>query len=576
MKLKIPAILAATFGLLSSAYLALGLYEHKSHAAAPTGGTIAGLYCEGYGFYTGGATCPQPPGDGAPVLMFSDLTYGSKTGWDGSATEGAVVTVWGRNLGTEGTRGTDYVTVGGVNLTDDTDYLDTWAETSNPVPFLETVTFQLNSSMADGNTEISVTVGGVTSNVLNFTIGAGAIYFVAQDAPASGTDGSLANPYDCTDFVGVVNPGDVVYFRGGNYVDKCNGGKSNIWYRDTYTNGTASQPIALGAYPNEVPLMDGITNGDTSNFNKSMQISANYVTLFKMTGYALGPAVETQGDYVRIVGNNLQGATQFIAGTGIIIGSQDGNEYIGNATWGARSNNRLDHAIYLNSCSPNVGVKVGYNWIYDNQYDRGPSISINHQETRCPSNVALASHYVYNNVIDCTNFATRGIGVFDLSWDVGEAQEPDPTYVYNNILINCGTGGYAAMYHNNGHAEFFNNTLFGLQGNGFDAAGGGVLSTKFINNVIQGSTYECVDGLPSSLDNNAYFGGCVVPAGDLSAITSDPKMTINVGTDTYDLAPDSPLIDAGSVASNAIVNDDFLGRGRNNTSIDVGALEDKL
>ena len=36
---------------------------------------------------------------GKPVLFFSDLISGPKTGWEGSATKGAAVTVWGKDLG---------------------------------------------------------------------------------------------------------------------------------------------------------------------------------------------------------------------------------------------------------------------------------------------------------------------------------------------------------------------------------------------------------------------------------------------------------------------------------------------
>ena len=53
-----------------------------------------------------------------PVLLFSDLINGPKTGWNQSATLGAVVTVWGFNLGTS--RGSNYIRVyqGGGNTVD--------------------------------------------------------------------------------------------------------------------------------------------------------------------------------------------------------------------------------------------------------------------------------------------------------------------------------------------------------------------------------------------------------------------------------------------------------------------------
>lgn len=48
-----------------------------------------------------------------PVLFFSDLDWGPNSGWEGSATKGAAITVWGKNFGA--TRGASYVTVNGAS-----------------------------------------------------------------------------------------------------------------------------------------------------------------------------------------------------------------------------------------------------------------------------------------------------------------------------------------------------------------------------------------------------------------------------------------------------------------------------
>jgi hypothetical protein len=60
----------------------------------------------------------------APALLFSDLTSGPKTGWEGSGAKGAAVTVWGKNFGQ--TRGSSYVAINGANLINDSDYAE-WA-----------------------------------------------------------------------------------------------------------------------------------------------------------------------------------------------------------------------------------------------------------------------------------------------------------------------------------------------------------------------------------------------------------------------------------------------------------------
>ncbi|KKP70682.1 MAG: hypothetical protein UR69_C0003G0020 [Candidatus Moranbacteria bacterium GW2011_GWE2_35_2-] len=81
-----------------------------------------------------------------PVLLFSDLTDAPVSGWEGSPTKGAAISIWGRNLGTE--RGSSYVTIGGVNLTNDSDYAE-WGATTNPTTASgqQRITFWLNSSL---------------------------------------------------------------------------------------------------------------------------------------------------------------------------------------------------------------------------------------------------------------------------------------------------------------------------------------------------------------------------------------------------------------------------------------------
>src|SRR3989339_665831 len=94
-----------------------------------------------------------------PVLFFSDLTDGVISGgrWGGAQEgKGAAVSVWARNCGTS--RGSSYVTVGGVNLTDDSDYAE-WGATTNPITAagLQRITFWLNSNMQTGSGTIKIT-----------------------------------------------------------------------------------------------------------------------------------------------------------------------------------------------------------------------------------------------------------------------------------------------------------------------------------------------------------------------------------------------------------------------------------
>ena len=520
-------------------------------------------------------TGPLWAANGAPILFFSDLISAPKTGWSASQpNQGAVVTVWGRNFGTA--RGSSYVTVNGVKLTADSDYKDSWAKTNNPVPFLQSITFQLNSEMASGDGGISVTVDGKTSNVLPFRVNTiGKIYFI--DVNASGGDGSYENPwYNLKNFVNIMNPGDVGYFREGLYDSKFTSGKSVIWVKNTGRAGTAKDPIGFVGYPGEVAMFDSWTKGDASNFNKSILIESKYVTVAKLATYAFTRAIQV-ADYGRIVGNDAIGVQKKLGGAGIIHVGADGVKILGNTTHGGRSRDRLDHSIYIDGCQENTPNEIAYNYSYDNFIDRGPHFVDNHQESRCSSSVYQKSNSWHHNLISCEADKSRGIGIYDLSWDKGEANEPEPAHVYNNILVGCGNGWHGAMYHTNGHAYFYNNILYNNQGRGIQVDQGDMLlSSRIINNLIVNTTSdEYISGDKRYYDSNAYYNGDAgtIPASDANAVTSAPQITVD--SSAYNpvvLTDNSPLIDAGSSDVADLVVDDFYGNARVG-SHDIGAVQ---
>ncbi len=523
-----------------------------------------------------------------PIILFSDLISAPSTGWSNAEpNKGAVITIWGRYFGA--TRSDSYITVNGVQLQSNLDYLDTWGKSNNPVPFLQTITFQLNSSMAIGDGTISVTVDGNTSNTIPFRINTSSIYFV-DDVAGTGS-GTITDPWGKAGGIGIMmnamTPGSVTYFREGIYDERYNGGKSVIWVRDFKPAGTIQDPIAYVGYPGEDAYMDGITNGHTGNFNKGMKIDAKQYTIAKFRVAAVGNAIVVR-DYSRIIGNDVIGATQFTYGVGIISTGGDGVKFLGNTTHGARSLNRLDHSIYLSGCQDIEGCVVAYNYSYDNYFDRGPHFVDNHQENRCASDVYMKSNYWHHNVIVCGEDETasggvdnrcRGIGIYDLSWDEGEANEPEPAYVYNNILIGCGKEWHGAMYHNNGHAKFFNNTLVNSRGRGIQVGSALSLSTEIKNNVfIQDATiydYVKIGGNSiTDVTNNSYFGGPSSPySGDPNPITSDPQISIDLSSAfPLSIASSSPLINAGTSSVSSIVIDDFNSTIRL-VSFEIGAVE---
>jgi len=103
----------------------------------------------------------------APVVLFSDLTDGPRSGWNGSSSKGAAVTIWGLNFGSA--RGTSYISIAGQGLNSSADYAE-WGVITNNARGLERITFFLNSSCATGSQTISVTTSEGTSNTLPFYV----------------------------------------------------------------------------------------------------------------------------------------------------------------------------------------------------------------------------------------------------------------------------------------------------------------------------------------------------------------------------------------------------------------------
>src|SRR3989338_5072645 len=195
----------------------------------------------------------------SPALYFSDLIDGPKTGWNGSATKGAAVTIWGKNFGY--TRGSsNHVTVGGRDLTADSDYAE-WGVTTNNARGMERITFWLKNTCADGAGAISVTVDGVTSNTLSFYVRTtGNIRFVDHTNGNNTNNGQtdttawMTLPYASAR----VSAGDIAYIRAGTYTEADT--YSGLLYIRGSNAGASNNMTAFAGYPGEFPVLDTRVN----------------------------------------------------------------------------------------------------------------------------------------------------------------------------------------------------------------------------------------------------------------------------------------------------------------------------
>jgi len=197
----------------------------------------------------------------APKLLFSDVTDGVNNGWHSDSTKGIPVSIWCYDI--PDTRGTSYVTVGGVDLTSDTDYVE-WAATTNPqtVRYQKRITFYLNNSMAaDGaapNTTITVTTSEGTSNSIPFHVrSTGNIYYLSTSGDDTSGDGSYASPWKTGAALRNAAAGDAFFLRGGVYLDvdpliDATRATWNQIYESNMANGTAYNSILVSSYPGEL------------------------------------------------------------------------------------------------------------------------------------------------------------------------------------------------------------------------------------------------------------------------------------------------------------------------------------
>ena len=311
-----------------------------------------------------------------PTLNFSDIDSGPSTGNTDGVGSGAIVTVWGNNLGA--TQGTSTISVGGVRAT----AVYYWKNADGTLPGgpsdlstyhkMQEIAFAIPASAASGANTISVTVNGATSNTIPFTVRPGNIKFI-KSGGNDGNSGTWSSPLASfayfngtyqTGSSGHIAAGDIVYAVGVNST-------SGLKIGGNYPAlGTAINPIAIIAYPNssvKISGSDGVT-GDTAvidNYYYSENSrSSQYVNLSKLSVTASNPTcastpgpdpvngiIPTTGN--RIVGVEITGPTVYAGYGGAITCSAAGSTTGGSACGGGKY-----YGLYIH----NFGYSNGYSY----------------------------------------------------------------------------------------------------------------------------------------------------------------------------------------------------------------------
>jgi len=561
-----------------------------------------------------------------PVLYFSDMTDGPTTGWEGSSTKGAAVSIWGNNFGDE--RGTSYITCGDVNLTSSTDYAE-WGATTNPTTArgLQRITFWLNSSMTTGSKTISVTTSEGTSNTIPFycrSLGSNHIYFVAINGDDNYDGLTVNTPKASTVWVrGNLEAGDIAYFRAGSWSER----DPVAWaYRaimafaksggvNQYNNGTVNKSITITSYPGEVARFDSTLSEDTYACIHTAYGGGNleYWTFskFEMVGEVacIDEKPDTQladpphsTSHTRFVGNDLTTAYYEAGGAGCgmqIHAGWDGSDSVfilGNYIHDLavdyrggphRSGARI-YSIYLGGYGSYENVFVGWNEFGWNSCGRGFQ-AFGHLSTD-----KLDNFHFYNNYIHDTSRQSAVIGGGDGSPAyayIGTA------YIYNNIMANQGISDVCLTINGDlnggvgGTFYVYNNTVVSPNSKPVVYVGRpGAITFKnniFVTNTNSHDyfTYYGGDSSNCTGDHNIYYGCGVnaTPSWDTSTLNNnDPLFSVSSPDEfsEFNIQSTSPAIDAGTSDVSAIVTKDFTGNSRpmdgdeNGTAeYDIGAYE---
>ncbi len=564
-----------------------------------------GITAGGAPWPTSASASPVPPypewslAAGDPILYFSDLTSGPKTGngdtsGGRSGLDGAIVTIWGRNLGSS--QGSGKVYANGAEAAS----VYSWGNATTPADLytyhqMQRISFQISRLAQDGPGSIYVVVNGKQSNPLPFTVRSGDIYFAMLSGDDDTGDGSWANPWRTIQkAANSLTPGDIAYIGDG--VDQTTPSDYNAVV-NLGRDGTADNPLALVVYPGATSQV-GNPSTDRAFWYWNMETGSYamhwVVAGFRVTTGAVGiPAssgTRVVGNYVTAPqGNGMDGAIDVFGNDVYILG----NEL---TQVGAASCSKLYHTIYAKGVRQDdpprapteANREIGWNYIHDNQTNR--AINIYSEQAY---SAFIEQHRVHDNVI----INQHGDGIMLGYYVTGD------NWIYNNLIIQAGLGPEwedDASYHTGihigtGHEEvtqtrlyIYNNTLYGNGWSGavYQGETGSLLfdpnaltlstTVYFSNNIIYATGEPYLAGestaLPGGDYRNCWYGESLTPAWDTTAIDADPQF-VGAGGFDFQLQNGSPCIDAGKNVV-TVVASDILGVPRpQGLAFDIGAYE---
>ena len=536
-----------------------------------------------------------------PVLHFSDITSGSKTGLGDGLGSGAIVTVWGNNLGY--LQGTSKVYIGNEEAA----HVYYWgkadgSKAAGPADLdtyhkMQTISFSIPATVADGDVNIHVEVNGQPSNNLPFTVRTGNIYFVSPGGEDSvDNDGSWSSPWKTLNYIG---NGAGNRLQAGNIIYATDGVTENTTFAVRYMKATAETPYAVIAYPGAKVIINAPSGAGIGNhivdstywhFSK-LKITTNSTGIGTFKG--MRAIANEITNYPDGCANGQSGA---ISGASMGAESSSGIIALGNYIhdFGCDTTSKLHHVFYISNRggTPLESFELGWNHLSDNKAHHALHIF---DEGVCGDFTGTLK--VHNNAV--INQVGVAVGV------ASGAYNPPcltmPVEIYNNLFVNVGMEIPTCSGHNNAisltrketlsHVKIYNNTLVGygepgngvavyVQGNGHtDWNFGG--TWEFVNNIVvdthdrpyQHDQYWKAADIKG---NNLWFNGgdatpAAPPSWDTLPLSSEPLFS-DTSNHRFDLTANSPAKESGRDLSPTVTLD-MKGRPRSLVSPSIGALQ---
>lgn len=516
----------------------------------------------------------------APYLNFSDIISGPPTGVNDGLGSGAIVTIWGNNLGS--TRGT-----GKVYFKDSSSkvieaaHIYYWKDADGHLPGgpadlfsyhkMQEICFSIPDS-ALGPGTIYITTNGKTSNMLPFTVRAGNIYHIKISGNDISGDGSWSSPWRTLNDVlsgnGKIKAGDLVYTS-----DVGSASDVNVGYVKALI-GTSANPFSIIVYPNSRASMTGGIAANFRNWNMS-----NYYWNFSK--FNLNTAYQGFSIFKgsRIVGNNVTGPSINKGYSGWVGGGCAGtapdhcgghNIYGNEVHHYGKDDGTVDqfqHLFYISNRSGSIteGYKIGWNYLHDNPIYQG--IHVYDQEACGGWSGSIDIHH---NVIK--NQGGNSINV-NFNCTMGNSTIIN---IYNNLTItdvnynlpnlSAPTSALRIDASPDTKINVINNTFLGWSS--INSIGTGIIS-MISNSFIGNRNVGFISGIPKSYDDNHFFNSVasvVEPA--WAEITENPMLDV-----TYTPESNSPLNYTGN---NEILNyssTDLVGTTYSIGGIGIGALK---